>query len=349
MTPRRMALVSMVAVMALVAAGCAGDDDTGTAAPDAPTPTHDTVDETPTPPPPTPEPTAPEPTSVPTVAATETVTVYFTTGDGTDCGQVSPFDRPVERGSLGAAITELLVGPTAEETAAGASSFFSDKTAVALTLLDATAPGLLVVGFDDLRSTMPNASTSCGSTALLSQLNTTILQYVPRVRYEMLSSCQLFSEWLQLECMDYTSEGADPAQLTLAERAAGSGCEDSVYGRPDGIWFGYLVSATASSVDFDLACWFVGDAAVDASADDGEESPPPNDFYIRNAAETIETIDVEAVTMVSWLADVGDPASEATIPFDEWLAMRDARPVQPGLWLTVQDGQVVEMAEQYVP
>jgi hypothetical protein len=36
------------------------------------------------------------------------------------------------------------------------------------------------------------------------------------------------------------------------------------------------------TITFDLIQFFTGEAATKAAAEDGEESPPPNDYYIRN-------------------------------------------------------------------
>jgi hypothetical protein len=74
--------------------------------------------------------------------------------------------------------------------------------------------GLLLVDFGDFRELIANASTSCGSMSLLSQLNATAFQFeeVERVRYLIEGSCDAFSNWLQRECMEYTRTGAEPAQ-----------------------------------------------------------------------------------------------------------------------------------------
>ena len=352
MKRRFVLLWSIVAVIALISVACGGDNESDTTASTSTTatstsiPTTTSTTETSTP---TTTSTTSEPT---TTVELGTVTVYFSTGDG-DCGEVSPFTRTVQAQEpiLGTALTELLAGPTDSEIAAGASSFFSSETAHSLAAIsfDSGSPGLTRIDFNDLQSLIPNASTSCGSEALLAQLNQTVLQFVPRVRYEMLGSCPMFANWLQRECMEYTSEGAEPAVLTTLERAGGSGCAQSEYGVHDGLWFGYVDSTTASEITFDLACWFDGDAAVDAASEDGEESPPPNDYYIRNDDDTLEAVPVASSTTVSWLADTGDPSTQTDGTFGEWMALRDSRIDQPGLWLTVRDGQIVEIVEQFVP
>jgi hypothetical protein len=59
-----------------------------------------------------------------------------------------------------------------------------------------------VVDLGDLRSVIPNASTSTGSTLLLEQLNATVFQFstAERVDYRLEGSCDAFFEWLQRGC-----------------------------------------------------------------------------------------------------------------------------------------------------
>jgi hypothetical protein len=132
--------------------------------------------------------------------------------------------------------------------------------------------------------------------------------------------------------------------------ADGSGCTpgtpDSL---PDGEWFGYVDDATSSSLDFDLACWFTGDAAVLASAEDGEESPPPNDYYVRNVNPALRTLAVAADAEVAWLPNPADPSTEATAAYVDWLSARTGRAFQPGVWLTIAGGAIEQIREQYVP
>ena len=81
-----------------------------------------------------------------------------------------------------------------------------------------------------------------------------------------------------------TTNATDATTTTaLNDGAEGSGCTPGDGPLPDGDWYGIVTSRRNDSLDFDLACWFTGDAAVQASAEDGEESPPPNDYYIRNS------------------------------------------------------------------
>ena len=65
--------------------------------------------------------------------------------------------------------------------------------------------GLLTVGFGDLPPVMNNASTSCGSSSQIAQLNGTAFQFqeVDRVSYQIEGSCDAFFGWLQRDCQEY--------------------------------------------------------------------------------------------------------------------------------------------------
>jgi hypothetical protein len=110
-----------------------------------------------------------------------------------------------------------------------------------------------------------------------------------------------------------------------------------------------VTSADAASIEFDLACWFVGDAAVLATAEDGEESPPPNDYYIRNVNPQLRTIPVASDANASWLPNLGDPVAQVG-PYADWLIGRAARTgYQPGIWVTITGGEATFVEEQWVP
>lgn len=147
-----------------------------------------------------------------------------------------------------------------------------------------------------------------------------------------------------------TAAVATTAQVDTDSLAEGSGCTPAAgEPLPDGEWFGYVDGAFDSELDFDLACWFGGDAAARAAAEDGKESPPPNDYYVRNVNSTIRTISVSGDATVAWLPNPGDPTTEEKIPYAGWTAERNIRSYQPGVWMTIEDGEVVEIREQYVP
>lgn len=134
--------------------------------------------------------------------------------------------------------------------------------------------------------------------------------------------------------------------LLATESGCTPGTNDSL---PDGEWFGYVDQATTTEIEFDLACWFNGEAAAVAAAEDGKESPPPNDYYVRNDNPGLRPLAVADGAAVTWLPNPADPTTEETVPYPEWLAGRTSRDFQPGVWLTVDDGAIVHIREQYVP
>lgn len=155
-----------------------------------------------------------------------------------------------------------------------------------------------------------------------------------------------------------TTTGASstvPAESTsttssLNDEADGSGCTPGEGSLPDGEWYGQVTSASPDEVEFDLACWFSGDAATRAAAADGEESPPPNDYYIRNVNTTLRTVEVGDDVMVVWYPEIGDPNSEATISYEEWRdAFDDRGEFALGVWLEIENGAISAIREQWVP
>jgi hypothetical protein len=131
---------------------------------------------------------------------------------------------------------------------------------------------------------------------------------------------------------------------------SGSGCSpgDSA-SLPEGEWFGFVEATSATGIEFDLACWFTGQAAIDASAEDGEESPPPNDYYVRNENTLTRSLPVSPDVPVVWYPDGGDPTTEAVVDFEAWAEAVVGRGFMFGVWLDVIDGEVHEIREQWVP
>lgn len=277
--------------------------------------------------------------------------MYFGTGDGSDCAAVAAYEREVAATAdpVRAAFDELVGGPTQEEIDLGAASFFSPASAGTVRSADLRR-GLLVVDFDDFRDQLANASSSCGSEQLLAELQATAFQFpqVERVRFEIDGSCDAFMNWLQRECAEFDRSGEVDATATNV-RADGSGCTPDGAELPAGRWFGFVETAADGELTFDLACWFTGSAAADAAREDGMESPPPNDYHIRNASDRLRTIPVTATAEVAWLTNPADLSTLETIGYARWVRDRSDRSYQPGVWLTITDGTITAIEEQYVP
>ncbi len=130
--------------------------------------------------------------------------------------------------------------------------------------------------------------------------------------------------------------------------AEGSGCTPGPGPLPDGRWFGLVETASAAgSFEFDLACWFSGEAAERAAREDGDEAP--NGYYVRNANPALRTMKVAPEAPVVWYPDVGDPASEAITTYAEWVGLVEQRGIELGVWIVVRDGAVTEINEKWVP
>ena len=131
------------------------------------------------------------------------VTVFYSCG--VDAAPAPTYRLyPTTTAVLRTALGLLLAGPNAAEQAAWLTSWFSSTSAPSTAgyLRSVTvASGNATVDFGDLRSVIPNASTSAGSHLLLSQLDATVFQFpaVTSVTYRIDGSCQTFGEWLQLD------------------------------------------------------------------------------------------------------------------------------------------------------
>jgi hypothetical protein len=105
------------------------------------------------------------------------------------------------------------------------------------------------------------------------------------------------------------------------------------------------------TITFDLVQFFTGDAATRAAAEDGKESPPPNDVYIRNVNSRLRTLPVAADAPITANTLTAQSSGSATknvpLTLDELAGYfpADADP----FWITVAGGQVTRMAQQYLP
>lgn len=140
----------------------------------------------------------------------------------------------------------------------------------------------------------------------------------------------------------------DPVKpIAIPEESA---CAPGPGALPDGLYFGFMGGASTDAFEFDLACWFTGEPANAAAKADGEESPPPNDYYIRNTNETLRHEPVASGSIsVAWIPDFGTAATK-DITYTQWLSERDfGQTYVPPVWITVKNGAVVDIVEQWVP
>jgi hypothetical protein len=106
------------------------------------------------------------------------------------------------------------------------------------------------------------------------------------------------------------------------------------------------VDPARGTITFDLVQWYFGEDAAREAAKDHQESPPPNDYYIRNVNPKLRTLSTaaEASITVNNLLNTQQPtpvslAKLATLTHDR----------SPVFWITVRHGQVQKISEQWVP
>lgn len=134
------------------------------------------------------------------------VRVYFSnrlksSGSGS-CDQVFPVGRVVaSEDRIEATISELLNGPTGHERDNGFNSFFSDKTKSMLKNIRVTN-GTVYLNLNDIRPIIPNASSSCGSAQLMSEIDSTLKQFpeVKKVIVAINGKPNTFYDWIQVGC-----------------------------------------------------------------------------------------------------------------------------------------------------
>ncbi len=124
----------------------------------------------------------------------------------------------------------------------------------------------------------------------------------------------------------------------------------------DGKHFGYLKKVTLKSGDVvvtvDYAQMLSGHEAATAAAAHGDESPPPNDYYIVNDNPKLRTFKLASSAGVKYLVG-GDPTLHATSAsgfLSRWeSAAADATILRNPYWLTIHGGAIVKLEQQYLP
>ena len=112
------------------------------------------------------------------------------------------------------------------------------------------------------------------------------------------------------------------------------------------------VDPNGQTITFDLIQFFTGDAATKAAAEDNKESPPPNDYYIRNVNPRLRTLPVRAgapITVNVLAAQAtGSSTKDVSVTLAK-LASYFPNSGTPPFWITVEQGQVTKLAQQYLP
>lgn len=143
-----------------------------------------------------------------------------------------------------------------------------------------------------------------------------------------------------------------PDPLPGSGGANGSGCAPETGALPDGVWFGKLLEVTPDLAGFDPLCFYFGDAAVAAAAEDGiTELPSPH--YLRNPLPDLIDVETTPGAPVYSIDNSTDTLGFITLSLDEWPAQNGGYTICPGegcsVWLYVNGGRVTEIMEQYLP
>ncbi len=156
-----------------------------------------------------------------------------------------------------------------------------------------------------------------------------------------------------------TTSTPGPAVESTIERITTGDCPNRPPGSSSGD-FGdggtFAVNVTgfdleALEVSVDVVQWLIGSEANDAyEAETGDSSGVPNDYWVVNDNPLVRTLPI-AVDATLRIVRLGEDASAdvSTASLDELPAYLDSTFETTTWWLTVEEGTVTELCEQYVP
>jgi hypothetical protein len=131
---------------------------------------------------------------------------------------------------------------------------------------------------------------------------------------------------------------------------------------PDGRHFAFLTAVGATQepprLVIDVAQWFTDDEAVAAAIEDGRLPPGStsieNGYYIRNADPRWRMLSVDPTATVALVVypfgDIGDPHVVSFDRFGELFAENPHGAIRGfPYWVTVEDGTVTAVEQQFIP
>jgi hypothetical protein len=126
-----------------------------------------------------------------------------------------------------------------------------------------------------------------------------------------------------------------PESLTVSDEYFGSGCSPGSAALPDGVWFGFIEAAAATSVDFDLMCF--------APTPEGEDGAG----RVTNASSRLRSVPVARTAEVFAIAPDG---YWMLMPYIDWYSDPGREGFCPPdgcwhVWLYVNDGHVTEVVQ----
>ncbi len=112
------------------------------------------------------------------------------------------------------------------------------------------------------------------------------------------------------------------------------------------------VDLASRTIVIDVVEFFTGAEAAKAASEDGQESPPPNDYYIRNVNKRLRRLPVVPTARITVNVLGSDETGDATkdLPVDlVKLASYFPTQISPLFWVTVRNDQINTLAEQFLP
>ena len=131
----------------------------------------------------------------------------------------------------------------------------------------------------------------------------------------------------------------EPTELGDSDDTGRSELED---GRHFGFWSTFEIGDTIAYGEFDLASFLTGAEAEAAAAERGEEVN--NDYFIVNDNPRLRTLIAQGDTVVLVL-EGGTPDLRRSNVAD----FAVERSEESGFWVTIEDGIVTEIEQQFVP
>jgi hypothetical protein len=155
-----------------------------------------------------------------------------------------------------------------------------------------------------------------------------------------------------------TSPTPTPTPTSAPTSAASVTPEPATQLLPDGRYFVDPRKVIYQDADpflrFDLAYYLTDQAAADAAAAHGDESPPPNGYYIVNDNPMLRSIFVSPTVVVRYIP-AGACCSLKPSTFDAFTAhLNGTAPTDYAdwsawWWITIKGQMIVKISQQYLP
>jgi hypothetical protein len=160
-----------------------------------------------------------------------------------------------------------------------------------------------------------------------------------------------------------TSEApsATPSESTSPSASAIATDEPPGDTLPDGTYFVRLTDIQGGEegplqLQYDLAYFLTGEEANQAAADRGLETPVPNDYFIVNDNPKLRLTPLEGVYTVKYIPEgsgLSTPVKAHEAQFLGWMGetvQTDFPPKDTSWWwITIQNGSVTKIQQQYLP